>query len=127
MFSLIITVISLSLVAIIAVATLYYGGAAFTQGHVEARAAKLLNEAQQIQGAATLFQQDRGVLPTDFADLVSLYLTTVPDSGWMASPTEASVQVEGSEICLAFNAKLGVEGIPSCSAVTDTRLPVCCQ
>ena len=127
MFSLIITVISISLVAVLAVATLYYGGAAFTQGQVEARAAKLLNEAQQIQGAATLFRQDRGALPTNFADLVSRYLTTVPDSGWMASAIEASVQIEGSEVCLAFNAKLGVEGIPSCSAITDTSRPVCCQ
>jgi len=60
MFSLIITIISIALVAALAVATIYYGGSAFTQGTAKANASALVSAAQQVQGADTLFQNDNG-------------------------------------------------------------------
>jgi sensor histidine kinase regulating citrate/malate metabolism len=48
MFSLIITIISIALVAAIAVATLYYGGTQFSQGTAKATADQIISAAQQI-------------------------------------------------------------------------------
>ena len=83
MFSLIITIISIALVAALAVATIYYGGSAFTQGSSKAAAATMVSQAQQIAGAVVLFENDNpGTLPT-VADLVGTstttsYLSTLP-------------------------------------------------
>ena len=44
MFSLIVTIIAIALVAALALATLYYGGSAFNQSSAKAQAAKLLNQ-----------------------------------------------------------------------------------
>ena len=60
MFSLIITIISIALVAALALATLYYGGSAFSQGSAKANAASIIEQAQQIAGANTLFANNVG-------------------------------------------------------------------
>jgi hypothetical protein len=84
MFSLIITIISIALVAALALATLYYGGSAFNKGAAGAVAARLINEGQQINGAVALYQADVGagstaVVATTLADLVTAgYLSSVP-------------------------------------------------
>ena len=58
MFSLIITIISIALVAALALATLYYGGNAFNKGSAEANASKIINEGQQVNGAVQLARAD---------------------------------------------------------------------
>ena len=58
MFSLIITIISIALVAALAVATIYYGGSAFTNGSAKAAASTVVAHAQQITGANTLYAND---------------------------------------------------------------------
>lgn len=58
MFSLIITIISIALVAALAVASVYYGGQAFSQGTAKANASTLVSQAQQIAGANTLYAND---------------------------------------------------------------------
>jgi len=80
MFSLIITIISIALVAALAVATLYYGGDAFTRGAADAAAAQLMNAGQQVQGAVVLFANDHaGARPVSADDLtVNGYLSGVP-------------------------------------------------
>lgn len=84
MFSLIITIISIALVAALALATLYYGGSAFNKGAAGATAARLINEGQQVNGAVALYQADLGAgstttVVTDLAGLVTAgYLSSVP-------------------------------------------------
>lgn len=84
MFSLIITIISIALVAALALATLYYGGSAFNKGAAGAVAARLINEGQQVNGAVALYKADVGagstaVVVTDLAGLVTNgYLSSVP-------------------------------------------------
>lgn len=79
MFSLIITSISIALVAALALATLYYGGDAFNQGRADAAASKILNQGQQLLGAADLFRANMGRYPDNVAELVSDdYLKTIP-------------------------------------------------
>jgi hypothetical protein len=79
MFSLIITIISIALVAALALATLYYGGKAFNKGSATAEATKILTQGQQLQGAAELYKADTGAYPlTMQAMLDGKYLTSVP-------------------------------------------------
>jgi Tfp pilus assembly protein PilN len=47
-FSLLITIISIALVAALALAALYYGGSAFNKGSAAAQSTQLLNESQQL-------------------------------------------------------------------------------
>lgn len=81
MFSLIITIISIALVAALAVATIYYGGDAFNQGSTKAKASTIVNQAQQIAGANTLLKAATGSFSaTGVAGLVSTYLAAAPSS-----------------------------------------------
>ncbi len=58
MFSLIISIISIALVAALAAATVYFGGAAFNKGTAGADASTFINSGQQIAGAFTLASTD---------------------------------------------------------------------
>lgn len=60
MFSLIIVIVSIALVAALAVATLYYGGTSWGQGGQASRAAQILTQGQQVLGAADMFRIERG-------------------------------------------------------------------
>lgn len=70
MFSLIITIISIALVAVLALASIYYGGAAVGQGSDSARASQLINEGQQLQGLAAM-STAQGNTVTAVGDLVT--------------------------------------------------------
>jgi type II secretory pathway pseudopilin PulG len=79
MFSLIITVIAIALVAALALATLYYGGPIFNEGAERAQAAKLSAQGQQIMGAMELYRAEKGVYPQSLNDLVAdEYLKSIP-------------------------------------------------
>ena len=78
MFSLIITIISIALVAALALATLYYGGDAFNKSSAEAETSAVLTHIQQLQGAISLYQTTTSGLPT-LAQLNSQdYLRSIP-------------------------------------------------
>ena len=128
MFSLIITIISIALVAALALATLYYGGDAFNQGRADAEASKILNQGQQMLGAADLFHANRGRYPNNVAELVSAdYLKSIPlaqataiQAALAAEPWEmptANVPVfvldgVGEDACVRVNARsYGIDGI----------------
>lgn len=79
MFSLIITIVSIALVAALALATLYYGGNAFDQANANARAAQIDNQSQQLLGAADLYFANTGRWPQDIDELVQgNYLKSIP-------------------------------------------------
>lgn len=79
MFSIIITIIAIALVAALALATLYYGGDSFNKGGSAARASQIVAQGQQVLGAAELFRADRGRWPHSMEEMVSLnYLKGVP-------------------------------------------------
>lgn len=79
MFSLIIVIVSIALVAALAVATLYYGGTSWGQGGQASRAAQILTQGQQVLGAADMFRIERGRWPDSVDELVTLkYLQEVP-------------------------------------------------
>lgn len=85
MFSLIISIISIALVAALAAATVYFGGAAFNKGSAGADASTFINAGQQVAGAFTLSAAD-GYTVTTVAKLAGdavetkgeVYLAQIP-------------------------------------------------
>jgi type II secretory pathway pseudopilin PulG len=113
MFSLIITIISIALVAALALATLYYGGTAFNKGSATAEASRLINEGQQVNGAVTMHSADlnSGATTTAVTDLTSLvtatYLSSVPSSfaaTTLVSAGQVTAEV-GEKVCVAVRLK----------------------
>lgn len=133
MFTLILSLISIGLVAVLAIASLYYGGSAFSEGAVSAHASQLLAEANQIQGAVQMFIVDHGRNPTGPTELTAggEYLKALPASwsggpSYLATtPTSATVSMNS---CLLFNQRrLGISTIPSCTDPVYLDKVVCCQ
>ena len=116
MFSLIITIISIALVAALAVATIYYGGDAFNQGTTKAKASTIVNQAQQIAGANTLYKSNTGGFAADVAALVTnSYLASAPvspdlDVTYSVNATNlvtATLKTTGDAICGQINVIAG--------------------
>lgn len=131
MFSLLIAVISLALVAGLALATLYYGGASFNQASTNVRTSQLLSEAQQVQGAVDLFEAENHRKPTGPSELTTggVWLKELP-SDWGGGPASLSTNssLVGADSCLLFNQKrLGINTIPFCNDPLYTNQVICCQ
>lgn len=116
MFSLIITIISIALVAALALATLYYGGDAFNRGSAGATASRLINEGQQINGAVTLANADAaagGTAVTDLAGLVTAgYLSQLPGMFAAQGTTTLAagivkVAAGSADVCTEVNKRAG--------------------
>ena len=123
MFSLIITIISIALVAALALATLYYGGSAFNKGAAGAVAARLINEGQQMNGAVALYKADVGagstaVVVTDLAGLASAgYLSSVP-ADFASTTTLASGAVTATvsaDVCAEVTKRAGTATVFGCT------------
>lgn len=126
MFSLIITIISIALVAALALATIYYGGSAFNRGSDSAKASQIINEGQQINGAAQMALADVAAgsftAPTGtVADLATgNYLATLPadfnttanTAVTLASTSYVNATVTGG-VCSQINTKAGLSTAPS--------------
>lgn len=130
MFSLIITVVSIALVAILAFAALYYGGNAWTNSQQKADAARTINAGQQIAGAVQMYRNDTGSVPATLSELVSnnQYLTSLPEGTWTTG-TDSVVAAVSEAQCMEINTQLGLNltSIPSCSDGKFISTSVCCQ
>lgn len=92
MFSLIISIIAIALVVVLAGASLYYGGDAFNKGTSKGEAAKIVNEAQQLQAAFTMYKVDKkgATLAAGIADATSTTGTALLDElGYLAADLSA--------------------------------------
>jgi hypothetical protein len=79
MFNLIVAVISIALIAAMAAASIFYGGAAFGSGTAQAQASTLVNNGQQISGAQQLYMIDNsGNRANDIDILTPTYLQALP-------------------------------------------------
>lgn len=121
MFSLIITIISIALVAALALATIYYGGDAFENGGASAQASRVLNQGQQVMAAAEMFRVQNGVWPNTVEQLVADdFLKSVPD-------TTAQHSMVGEAFAQAVPTtawSIPVPGVPV-FVVTMDSTPVC--
>ncbi|HCM83579.1 MAG TPA: hypothetical protein PKW15_01280 [Alphaproteobacteria bacterium] len=97
MANLIITIISIALVAVAALMGAYYGGQAYMQASVKARANQIVNGAKQVAAAWQLWALDNastlyGFPTAEFADtLVPNYLTQIPTVGTDSSAPKGSM------------------------------------
>lgn len=144
MFSLIITIISIALVAAIAAATIYYGGSSLTENGSKAAVSKYRNEASQIAGAARMYEIEQRQAPQTVADLEGEYLKTIPAGDWaFGNNVIVRTGIEPNE-CVYANEEAGfdysdsvafptaVNGIPSCDDVINgtngiSKLSACCE
>ena len=110
MFNLIISIIAIALVVALAGASLYYGGDAFSEGNAKAKASAFVNQAQQIQAAATLYKTQEGGEAADIQGLIDRkYMASKPVT---AVPTTAGWELETgyvvSRSALASTADAGI-------------------
>lgn len=91
-------VITLVLLALIAVVSMYYGGDSVTESGAKASATQVINNAQQVAGAVTFYSNDNGgVFPSDMAALVSgKYLKTIPSVPADAKPFKLATADESA-------------------------------
>ncbi len=129
MFSLIITIISIALVAALALATLYYGGSAFNRGSDAADAARLINEGQQINGAVAIAKADAaaaGVSALGTLDALTTaspaYLSQLPASFASAGATvipTTGAGVVSKEVTDGVCAEVNKRGGHTAATATD--------
>ncbi|KWT98295.1 MULTISPECIES: hypothetical protein [unclassified Variovorax] len=132
MFSLIITIISIALVAALALATIYYGGTAFNKGAAEAKASQFINEGQQLNGASQLAKTDveAGTLvaaPATIDDLAPAYLAQVPGTWASADMTLATSVVPSKKVCDAINVKAGLPEAGPADAAEEAAKAFFCK
>lgn len=133
MFSIIITVIAIALVAALIAACVYYGGQFATDGSAKAKSARYLQEGNQLVGALELYKSDHdGQLPTGTNEdikntLISgKYLKGWPEQEW-GFTTDYAVRSEVDQnACKAVNDKIGISTVPDCSDPAYLNVRVCC-
>lgn len=129
MFSLIIAIVSIALVVAIVAATMFHGGG-MEKANVEAKAAGLMSQSQQILAATTFYRDaNQGQSPANLEALAPDFLRTIP-AGWTSVDGYVVTSV-GNEIsdeaCLVYNKKRDVPLVPSCSDATYADKNVCCK
>ncbi len=138
MFSLIIALISIVLVALLAAAVIYYGGDSFNKGNAKAKAAEILNQAELIKGAFTAYKVEQGTIEINQANcdigadnisgcldplIEKQYLTDIPQGaeGWYIDGDKTLRRTLGSNVkaCAIANHVNGapVPGNPELSGV----------
>lgn len=133
MFSMIITIVSIALVAILAAACLYYGASYVSDGKTRTAVTRALQEGNQIVGAFELYRADQGKMPEGTAekiqeDLVTKeYLSSWPGSAWKLQTDFAVRDDLDDKQCLAVNKRMGIEGIPACDTAGITDKTFCCS
>lgn len=79
MFSLIITIFSIALVAGLAVSGIYFLGDSFNTGTSQASVSTILNQSQQVAAAADIYRsQNLGSRPSGLNDLTTNFLQSIP-------------------------------------------------
>ncbi len=119
MFSLIISIIAIALVAALALASIYYGGDAFQEGTSKAEASTVVNQGQQVQAAVTMSEIDeKPVTDATLAILVTNdYLKEVPgvrDQNWKLNGDNIEMNVINADVCAYIEAAF--DGQPALGA-----------
>lgn len=141
MFSLIVVIISIALVAALAIATAYYGGSTYVNSALETKIIQKRTEGEQVVSAFEMFRAAHLKNPTNLQELI--------DNGFLSKPPESaswgiaggmiySVMGDDQRACLEYNRRVGevneATGDPiirSCAAVEASaggeKIEVCCD
>lgn len=120
MFSLIVSIISIALVAVLAAASIYYGGDAFTKGSAKALASTVVTQAQQISSANTLFKNDNGGMPA--ANVAAL---TAAPGNYLASAPAMPIKVGAVNLEVAADVDSVTAGNQGGVSAVITNAEVC--
>jgi hypothetical protein len=129
MFSLLLVLVSILLVAVLVLATLWFGGGGFTGGQESATAARVVNESAQIQGAVESYKVNNSdSLPSSMTDLINGgYLNGTPSASWSFATDSVQSSILDQTACLRADKMLGFSfsTVPGCSLYPNTT--VCCD
>ena len=114
MFQMIVAVISIALVAAIALAVLWFGGSSFMNGGDKAKYAQYMNHGSQIEGALKMYQSDTGFYPTGTPDKIvdalvkgdtqnGTYLTAEPQGSWYVEKGTIYRDLSNMDECSRIN------------------------
>jgi hypothetical protein len=137
MFQLIVVILGIALVAALALASIFWGSEAFTEGSARAYYAQSINSAAQIEGAMQLYYQDHAKDPAskDMALLQELYsmkyLKDLPIGDWKVQPGSLykPIEVQSVDNCRIMNRVAGYDislvpsqynGCPPCNGATGS-------
>lgn len=127
MTALVLTIIALLLVGAIAAATVFYGSSSLSAARRKADATRLINEGQQVRAAVDMHKQRYRTGVNELQELVQKnFLSAVPPSSWASVNGYAVSVLEGQEMCLEANLKMGTNGIPNCSDPRIANSILCC-
>lgn len=130
MFALIITIVAIALVVALVAATMYHGGDTLTQGRSTADASAFIAGAQQVSGAAVMYQSLETAPAADVAALVTAgYLASEPSVKGAALVLDAAdklvtATVASDEVCQAINKAAGAADVAAVLNIDD--LPYGC-
>lgn len=136
MFALIVTIVSIALVAALALATVYYGGDIASNAAETARKDRIAAQGLQIHGAAVMYYNDKLKMPDSVAVLAEEgYLNNIPpipvgESGWLIKNGFAykADTVMSKDSCLTYNQQFGINYVPYCTdSSVGGQLTLCCQ
>jgi len=123
MFSLIITIISIALVAALAITAIYYMGDTTDNAGAESKAAEVMNSAAQLQGAITYYKNENvGTSPAAMQDLVDQgYLRSIPNGEWSFSDgsIDSAITIKNADQCELVNVKSTGKGDAGYGGTTD--------
>lgn len=129
MFSLIITLISVALVALLSLATIYYGSDSFFKAGEKATASRLTAEAEQLRTAIQMFVVDNNRLPANLQELVDQEYLKDPPANWGSTSqyfTSSNYEIS-QDVCLQFNTQRGVPFVPECTDDAYRNMTLCCR
>lgn len=129
MFQLIVAVIAIALVIALTLASIFYGGEAFTRSSLKANVAAMVNQAQQISGAHTLYKTDFSRNATSLQALEDAgYLAEVPTAPKIAkidAATDKVVEWQYRPANGGVYLELGNEPEETCKAVAQNGAGKC--
>nr|WP_250808034.1 hypothetical protein [Neorhizobium tomejilense] len=118
MFQLIVAVIAIALVIALTLASIFYGGEAFTRSSLKANVAALVNQAQQISGAHTLYKTDFSANAPSVDELEAQgYLAEIPSAPRIVAVD--GVTGDKAEWELEFNTGVGSKDYVHIALPTD--------
>ncbi len=117
MTTIVLTIVGILLAAAAALMVLWYGGSAFDGGTVKADANTIVNNIQQFENAARLYEASTGLRITSRQDLDALvpqYVLPVPRHRFWESATPAVATSSGRRLLYSI---MYDEGREACSAI----------
>jgi hypothetical protein len=137
MFQLIIAIISVLVVAILAICGYFFLGDSFTNNSDKALYAKSMNGESQIEAALNLHLASHGVYPTGTSQQIldnlvaEQYLASIPEGSWAIGDNQITKSIESENQCKAINRVAGKDvstvPCPACDDAAYDDYPACTQ